>query len=81
MAEGYVKFKNNLGLKELGIGIQEFKCVGASPPHDHPHVYLNMGGADFIFCPYCNTKFAYRPQLGRFETEPPGNLFEEHEVS
>ncbi len=77
MADDYVKFKNDLGLKEIAIGVTEFKCIGASPPGDHPHIYLNMRGADFIRCLYCNTKYVYRPHLGRYETEPPGNLIED----
>ena len=77
MANDYPKFKNDLGLKEIGIGVKEFKCIGASPPDDHPHIYLNMRGADFFHCLYCNTKYIYRPYLGRFETEPPGSFFED----
>lgn len=76
MNNGYVKFKNDRGVAEIGIGVKEFKCVGVAPPHDHPHVYLNMGGDDSILCPYCATKYVYRPHLGRHETEPPGNVFE-----
>ena len=74
MSDDYVKFKNDVGLAEIGIGVKEFKCIGVSRPDDHPHIYLNMRGADFIHCPYCNTKYVYRPHLGRFETEPPGNI-------
>ncbi len=77
MTNDYAKFKNDLGLEEIGIGVREFKCIGASPPHDHPHIYLNMRGADSIRCLYCNTRYIYRPNLGRFETEPPGSLFED----
>jgi len=73
----YVKFKNDLGLAEIGVGVKEFKCIGVSPPDDHPHIYHNMGDADFVNCLYCNTRYVYRPYLGRYETEPPGNLFEE----
>ena len=77
MADDYIKFKNDLGLAEIGVGVKEFKCIGESPPHDHPHIFHNMGGADFTHCIYCNTKYIYRPYLGRHETEPPGNLFED----
>jgi uncharacterized Zn-finger protein len=40
---------------EIWIGVKEFKCIGVSPPQDHPHVYINMGEADTILCPYCGT--------------------------
>ncbi len=76
MTKGYVKFKNDQGVAEIGIGVKEFKCIGASPPQDHPHVYINMGDDDLILCPYCATKYIYRPHLGRYETEPPGNFLD-----
>ena len=80
IADGYVKFKNDLGLTEIGIGVTEFKCIGASPPHDHPHIYHKIGEQGFVRCLYCNTKYVYQPYLGRFETEPPGNIFEDEHV-
>ncbi len=51
------QFKNDLGLAEIGIGVKDFKCIGVSPPDDHPHIYHNMGDQDFIHCLYCNTKY------------------------
>ncbi len=81
MNNGYVKFKNDQGVAEIDIGVKEFKCAGATPPQDHPHVYLNMGDDDSIPCPYCATKYIYRPHLGRHETEPPGNFFEDEVTS
>jgi uncharacterized Zn-finger protein len=77
MAEDYVKFSNDRGLPEIGIGVSELKCVGASPPQDHPHIYIKIGEAGFAHCPYCGTKYVYRPWLGRLETEPAGNVFVE----
>ena len=50
MADDYVKFKNDLGLAEIGIGVTEFKCIGASPPHDHPHIYHEIGKQGFVRC-------------------------------
>ena len=61
---GSTKFKNDQGVLEIRIGVKEFRCIGASPPHDHPHIYLEMGLADLIICPYCGTLFRYDPQLG-----------------
>jgi uncharacterized Zn-finger protein len=45
---GYLKFRNDRGVVEIRIGVREFKCIGVSPPQDHPHVYINMGEADTI---------------------------------
>ncbi len=40
---GYLKFRNDRGVPEICIGVREFKCIGVSPPQDHPHIYINMG--------------------------------------
>ncbi len=53
-------FKNNEGVKEIEIGVKKFGCIGASPPHCHPHVFLNMGKRKNILCPYCSTRYVYR---------------------
>jgi len=72
---GYLKFRNDHGVAEIHIGVREFKCVGASPPQDHPHVYINMGDADMILCPYCGTRFRLDPRLGPLEAEPLDSVF------
>ena len=74
-ADNYAKFKNDHGLSEIRIGVKEFKCAGASAPHDHPHIYLEMGTADSIPCPYCATLFRYDPRLGPNEADPPDSVF------
>jgi uncharacterized Zn-finger protein len=73
--DGYAKFKNDRGVPEIRIGVKEFKCAGASAPQDHPHIFLNMGAADTILCPYCATPFRFDPQLGSLEADPPDSLF------
>lgn len=60
----YSKFKNDRGLSEIQVGVKEFTCTGVAAPHDHPHIYLNMGAADSIICPYCATRFRYNAALG-----------------
>jgi hypothetical protein len=35
---GYSMFMNDRGVPEVRIGVREFKCIGVSPPQDHPHV-------------------------------------------
>jgi DNA replication protein DnaC len=59
---GYPKFKNDRGVPEICIGVKEFMRIGESPPQDHPHVYINMGEADTILCPYCATRFGFLAQ-------------------
>ena len=59
-------FHNEPGVASVRIGAREFMCVGAKPPFDHPHVFLDMGDATEIVCPYCSTLFVYDPSL------PPG---------
>jgi uncharacterized Zn-finger protein len=73
--DDHVKFKNDWGVPEIRIGVRAFKCAGASPPQDHPHIYLNMGAADTILCPYCATLFRYDRRLGPREADPPDSLF------
>ena len=41
-------FSNDAGVPAIRIGEREFMCVGASPPYDHPHVFLDMGGESEI---------------------------------
>jgi uncharacterized Zn-finger protein len=45
---GYPKFRNDRGVPEICIRVKEFECIGVSPPHDHPHIYINMREADTI---------------------------------
>ncbi len=71
----YPKFHNEAGAKEVHIGAHEFECIGALPPHDHPHVYLEMGKESHITCPYCSTRYLYDENLGKTESAPPGLLF------
>ena len=71
----YVKFRNDNGVPEIRIGVKEFKCIGVSPPQDHPHIYLDMGNDDTILCPYCSTLFHFDPRLGPGEVDPPDCLF------
>jgi hypothetical protein len=46
-----------------------FNEIGA-PPHDHPHVYLNMSEQKDILCPYCSTQFRLNPALQWNDTIP-----------
>jgi uncharacterized Zn-finger protein len=56
-------FHNQLGVTRIEVGAKEFMCIGALPPFDHPHVYIDMGGALESVCPYCSTLFVYNASL------------------
>ena len=72
MAESYVPhFHNTPGVPVIEIGAKEFNCVGELPPFDHPHVYLDMGDANEIICPYCSTLYRYDPTLDAHAARPP----------
>lgn len=70
-------FQNDAGAEKIRIGVREFKCTGATPPHDHPHVYLDMGDEDQIVCPYCSTVFIHDAALDPRASEPPDCLYRE----
>jgi uncharacterized Zn-finger protein len=74
-AEGYAKFRNDRGVPEIRIGVREFECIGASPPHDHPHIYLEMGGNETLLCLYCATSFRFDAGLGPDEADPSDCLY------
>ena len=68
-------FHNSDGHRQVSIGVREFQCVGAKPPFDHPHVFLDMGDDHEIVCPYCSTLYKYDEKLGAAETSPAGCEF------
>lgn len=68
-------FQNDAGHNAIEISVKEFMCVGANPPFDHPHVFLDMGNESEIVCPYCSTLFRYNPQLHADETVPVGCIY------
>lgn len=68
--KGIPHFHNDAGVAVIHIGAREFKCIGANPPYDHPHVYLDMGNEDEIVCPYCSTLYRHRASLKPSESDP-----------
>jgi uncharacterized Zn-finger protein len=71
MAEHVVPhFQNDPGVPVIEIGAREFMCVGATPPFDHPHVFLDMGDASEIICPYCSTLYRLDPKLDTHAARP-----------
>jgi uncharacterized Zn-finger protein len=69
-------FQNDAGHARIEIGVKEFMCVGANPPFDHPHVFLDMGDENEKVCPYCSTLYVYNGTLGSEDTLPEGCLLE-----
>jgi uncharacterized Zn-finger protein len=71
MAESVVPhFHNTPGVAVIEIGAREFMCVGEKPPFDHPHVFLDMGDATEMICPYCSTLFRHDPALAPRAARP-----------
>jgi uncharacterized Zn-finger protein len=64
-------FQNTDGHAKIDIPVKKFKCIGANPPHDHPHIYLDMGKNNNIVCPYCSTNYTLNTQINNNETLPP----------
>jgi uncharacterized Zn-finger protein len=63
-------FHNDPGVAVIEIGAREFMCVGATPPHDHPHVFLDLGSDGEIICPYCSTLYRFDPTLAPDAARP-----------
>ncbi len=60
---GIPHFHNEPGVAVVHIGAKEFMCIGARPPCDHPHVFLDMGSDSEIVCPYCSTLYRFKAAL------------------
>lgn len=69
---GIPHYQNDAGHVSIEIGVREFMCVGAKPPFDHPHEFLDMGDDVEKVCPYCSTLYRYNPSLKWDETRPEG---------
>jgi uncharacterized Zn-finger protein len=63
-------FQNTSGHDSIAIGAKEFMCIGAHPPFDHPHVFLDMGSEKEVVCPYCSTLYKYDATLAPNESSP-----------
>lgn len=63
-------FHNDVGVEIIQVGTKKFKCIGATAPFDHPHIYLDMGRDNEIICPYCSTLFKHNSSLKPNEAEP-----------
>lgn len=57
-------FHNDAGVPVIKVGVKEFMCMGATPPQDHPHIFIDMGSEPEAICAYCSTRFVYDSALG-----------------
>jgi len=65
-------FHNSEGVAAISIGAREFMCIGALPPFDHPHIYIDLGDEDEAICAYCSTVYRFDRNLHPTESLPPG---------
>ncbi len=71
MAEfGVPHFHNDPGVREIHVGSREFMCIGAKPPLDHPHIFIDMGSGVDAICSYCGTLYKFKPNLSAGQAEP-----------
>ena len=63
-------FHNEPGVPVITVGAKEFMCVGALPPMDHPHIFLDMGDESEIVCGYCSTLYRHDPSLDAHAARP-----------
>jgi uncharacterized Zn-finger protein len=58
------RFHNQPGVARIHVGVKEFMCIGALPPFDHPHIFIDIGERNEAICPYCATVFVHEERLG-----------------
>ena len=63
-------FHNSPGVAQIRVGAKEFMCIGALPPFDHPHIFIDMGADREAVCPYCSTLYKHNPKLGAEDSIP-----------
>ena len=68
--QGVPHIHNDPGVPVIHVGSKEFMCIGATPPLDHPHIFIDMGGETEVVCSYCSTLFKYDPSLKSGEARP-----------
>ena len=56
-------FHNDAGVQLISVRVKEFMCTGASPPFDHPHIFIEMGSDNEAICSYCSTLYLHDPAL------------------
>lgn len=72
---GVPHFHNDPGVRAIHVGSREFMCIGAKPPFDHPHIFIDMGGEDEAICSYCGTLYKFKASLSSGEADPQACLW------
>lgn len=78
---GIPHFQNDIGVPVIQVGSKEFMCIGARPPFDHPHIFIDMGSEDDAVCGYCGTHFKYKASLGAGHVDPAECLWDHREAA
>jgi uncharacterized Zn-finger protein len=78
---GIPHFHNDVGVATIHVGSKEFMCIGARPPFDHPHIFIDMGSEDDAVCGYCGTHFRYKPSLDPGQAEPAECLWRQEKAA
>ena len=73
-------YHNTPGVPVVNVGAREFMCIGALPPFDHPHVFLDLGSEDELVCPYCSTLYRFRADLKRGAADPAACIWHSHPI-
>ena len=73
-------FHNQPGVPVVRVGAKEFMCIGALPPFDHPHIFIDMGTDEDAICGYCGTHFKYKTSLGAGQADPAECLWRDREA-
>ena len=68
-------FANDIGVGSVRVSVKEFKCIGARPPMDHPHIFLDMGESNEIVCPYCSTRYVFDSRIAAGNARPPEVIY------
>ncbi|MBS7698107.1 MULTISPECIES: zinc-finger domain-containing protein [unclassified Chelatococcus] len=71
-------FHNTRGVRVIEVGAKEFMCIGALPPFDHPHIFIDMGDDKEAVCSYCSTLYRYRGDLATTACIPEDSLWNDH---
>lgn len=70
-------FHNTPGVRVILVGSREFMCIGARPPFDHPHIFIDMGSDTETVCGYCSTLYRYDPGLAAGTCQPAECLWDD----
>lgn len=71
-------FHNTAGVRVIEVSAKKFMCIGALPPFDHPHIFIDMGDESEAVCSYCSTLYRYRADLADGACVPDDSRWDDH---